>query len=134
MFSTKRPIWQQLFFQNIPFIHFFWGHSLKEETQLKAIDAAVLCQDVRKVESTPFESLEPDDESIPVPIKELDHTAPPIAEYEQGTGQGICIQFRTDQSAQSVKGFSHIAGRTIQIDSGGGCQGEHGLVSSREMT
>jgi len=133
MFSAKGPILQQLFFQNIPFIHFFWGHSLKEETQLKTIDAAVLGQDVRKVKSTPFESLEPDDESVPVPIKELDHTASPIAEYEQGTGQGICIQSRADQSAQAVEGLSHIAGRTVQIDAGGGCQGEHGLVSPRQM-
>jgi len=130
MFSTKKHILQQLFFQNIPFIHFFWGHSLQQQTQLKTVDAAVLCQDVRRAESAPFESLEPDDESVPVPIKELHHTAPPIAEYEQGPGKGVSIQFRTDQSAQAVKGFSHVAWGTVQVDAGGGGQGKHGLVCS----
>jgi hypothetical protein len=32
MFSTNERILQQLFFKNIPFIHFFWDHSLKEKT------------------------------------------------------------------------------------------------------
>ena len=85
MFSTKGPILQQLFFKNISFIHFFWGHSLQQQTQLKTIDPSVLCQDMRKIKSAPFESLEPDDKPVPVPIKELDHTAPAVAEYEQGT-------------------------------------------------
>jgi len=66
---------------------------------------------VRRAKSPLLESLEPDDESVPVPIKELDHAAPAIAEYEQGTGKGISIQFRTDQSAQPVKGFFHFACR-----------------------
>ena len=78
---------------------------------------------MREIESPPFESLIPDSETVSVPIKELDHTAPPIAEHKQGTRKRVLVQFRTDQSAQAVEGFPHVAWRTVEIDSSGGGQG-----------
>jgi len=52
-------------------------------------------------------------------------TAATVDKNKQRTGQGIGLQIRTDDAAQAVEGFTHVADAAIQVDAGGGGQSEH---------
>jgi hypothetical protein len=54
--------------------------------------------------------------AITIPIHELDHVLSFIAENKQGTGQGIGIQFRTNETGKAIKGFSHITWCAVQVN------------------
>jgi hypothetical protein len=74
---------KDLFSQNVSFVHLFWHYAFKEEAEVSAVDAAIHRMHVRKTEGAPLQSLEPDGQSIAIPIKQFDHGSTAVAEYEK---------------------------------------------------
>jgi hypothetical protein len=107
-----------LFF--IPFAHFFRDHAFQKKAEIPPIDPAIFGPHLRQAEGALFQTLIPDGQTVAVPIKQFNPVAVAVTKYKQRTGQGILGQFHSDQSAQAIKGLSHIAGGPVQIDPGGG--------------
>jgi len=62
-----------------------------------------------------LKTLVPEAESIPVPVQDLHHVPPAIAENEQVAGKGIYIHMLFHHDGQTVYGFSHVGVPERQI-------------------
>ena len=93
---------------------------------MQPIDPAIRGILIRKSEAALLQPLVPEGESVAVPVEALEQVAAAVDENEEGPGKRISIHPRAHQPAQSIEGFSHVAGIAIQIDAGGGGQGQQG--------
>lgn len=117
---------QQLFIQNVPPRYFFCHHSLKKESQLQSINAAIQGTLIRQPEAALLQSLVPQGESVAVPVEALEEVAAAVEEDEEGPGEGINVQSGAHQPAEPIERLSHVAGVAVEIDTGGGGQGQQG--------
>jgi hypothetical protein len=83
---------------------------------------------MRWSEGALLEPFVPDGESVTIKIEELDHIPSAIAENKERAGERIGSKLGPDQSAQSIKGLSHVAGAMVKIDAGGCGHGKHGFL------
>ena len=95
------------------FSHFFRHDSLQKHGQIPTLDAAAGRTPGRKNKAALLQAFEPQNQTVAIPVKHLDHAAPAIDEDEKGARKGVCPQLRTDDTAQAVKGLAHIAGTPV---------------------
>ncbi len=63
---------------------------------------------LRPAESFLLQSLLPKTKSVPVPVKNLDHGPPAIAENKEMTAERVQGELLGNQDGQSIDGFPHI--------------------------
>lgn len=119
-----------LFF--ISFTHFFGDHSFQQQTEISPVDPAVFGTPIRQAEGALLQTLIPDGQSIAVPIEQFDPVAVSVTKDKQGTGERVLIEFHPDQAAQAVEGFSQVTSGPVQIDPGGGGQGQHDPLTPQQ--
>lgn len=81
-----------------------------QHVQLTTIDTAIGTGHPRHLEASLLDSLKPYGDPVTVPVEELEHAAAPIAKDKEGFGQRVDPQFGAHDTAQPVKGLSHVAG------------------------
>ena len=114
-----------LFSYFVSFFHFFRHDSLQKHDQIAAFDMTISRPPIGQDETAPLQAFIPEGQAVAVPVEELDHAATTVDEDEKRTGQGICPQIGTDDAAETVEGFAHIAEAAVEIDAGGRRQAEH---------
>ena len=65
-----------------------------------------------------LKTLVPKAESIAVPVKDLDHVAPPVAKYEKMPGKRIEVHLLGHDNRQAVDRFSHVGAAHGQVNTG----------------
>ena len=89
---------------------------------------------IRQGETAPLQAFVPEGQAVPIPVEKLDHAAATVDEDEERSGQGVRPQVGTDDAAEAVEGFAHIADAAVQIDTGGRGQAEHRFPLSASTT
>ena len=58
--------------------------------------------------------------------RHLEQVAAAVDEHKESAAKRVGTHIRANQSAQGVKGLSHVARDPVEIDAGSGAQGQHG--------
>lgn len=78
--------------------------------------------------ATPFEPLEPDDRTVSIQVKSIDHILASVGENKTVAPQGIFTEFLGNHPCQTVEGAAHIAGILIYEDPFPSCTHDHSPV------
>jgi len=79
-------------------------------------------------ESVLLKTLMPDAKSVMIPVKDLDHVPPPIAENKQISRKWVLLQDLFDHNGKTVNGLSHIGTSHCQENSVG-LDGKHHIAA-----
>ncbi len=92
--------------------------SLEQEREFSCADLHQFCLFFRPLEAVLFKAFLEKAEAVALPIQNLDHRLPAVAENKQVATERIKIQGSFHQHGETIDGFAHIGAAQGQENAG----------------